>query len=265
MFVAVVLAALAAAPAPTASPLKEIIRVTGRPLCTALKDRIGPSVAALLENDVAAGDGTRRIYEMGRDAGRPWMQIDKLHLENDISQIVRNLDTVDHLLRTQDAQAAANEGADHDVIAELSAKLRSVADAQRAELNTLDGTLESEEMAELMNSDLPLALTTSGFGLSRLGGDEITSDAAAYGAATPGPEATDASSGAAPAPQPLEHPSGRAPSPQSSPGAPGNTYTVLGNLAVSSEQSELTLEKAFARSLLPAAAQCRRLTSPSKP
>lgn len=262
MFVAVVLAALAAAPAPSASPLKEIIRVTGRPLCSALKDRIGPSVAALLENDAVAGDGTQQIYQMGRDAGRPWMQIDKLHLENDISRIVRNLDTVDRLLRAANADAAANEGADRDTIEKLAAKLRAVADAQRAQLNTLDGTLESEQMAELMNTDLPLALTTSGFGLSRLAGDEITSDAAAYSEATPGPQAT-APADAEPSPRPLKNPGPLAPPPISQ-GAPGNTYTVLADQAASNLQSELSLEKAFTRNLAPAAAQCQRLTSPPK-
>ena len=81
LLLAFVLAALTAqVPAPNPSPLKEIIRVKSNPVCTAIRQRIGPSVAALIQNDNSITDGTHYISEMDRDDGRAWMQIDKLHL-----------------------------------------------------------------------------------------------------------------------------------------------------------------------------------------
>ncbi len=217
-------------PAPAASPLKEIIRVTAKPLCTAIRERVGPSVAALLENDDAIAQGTHFIFEMGRDEGRPWMQMDKLHLENDISKIVRNLEVVDNIL---DAKQTDANGNDRDTIEQLQKQLRAVADTQRAELNVLDGTLESEEMAELMNSDLPTGLTTLGFPLSKLAGDEISSSAAAFTSQ----EASDAA-------------------------ASGNTYSQLGAQGLIGIGFTKAVEADFTRSLLSVAASCPRLQSP---
>jgi hypothetical protein len=248
-------------PEPAASPPKEIIRVTSRPLCSAIRDRIGPSVAALLENDAFAGDGMHYIFEMGRDEGRPWMQIDKLHLENDISKIIRNLEVIDGLLRSEAADEAA-DGSDHTAIERLKAKLRQVAHAQRAGLNVLDGTLESESMGELMSSDLPSSLTSSLFPLTKLSGDEISSDVAGDQNALP----SDAPSGFPDAIGPISNrnlkaPSGLTPAAAVSdlPDSP-NGHSRLGKPG--GIDSAGAAEAAFTQELLPQAAQCRRLVSP---
>jgi hypothetical protein len=264
MLAALVLTALAAqTPAPAESPLKEIIRVTSRPLCTAIRDRIGPSVAALLENDDAIANGTHYVFEMGRDEGHPWMQMDKLHLENDISKIVRNLEAIDRLLRTESSDAAA-DGSDHATVDDLKSKLRKVADSQRSELNVLDGTLESEEMAELMNSDLPTSLTTSGFALGKLPGDEISSDTAAYTSSlpTPGPSAAPLLGSTTQALMASAATKGASALPESRGPDSRNTYSKLGVAAIGGIQSTQSIERAFTQDLLPAAAQCQRLASP---
>lgn len=249
MFLAVVLLGLSVpTPAPAASPLKEIIQVTAKPLCTAIRERIGPSVAALLENDDAIAQGAHFVFEMGRDEGRPWMQMDKLHLENDISKVVRNLEAIDTIL---DAKPADANGNDADTIEQLQRKLRAIADTQRAELNVLDGTLESEQMFELMNSDLPTGLTSSGFDLSKLSGDEISSSAAASSSQEPSTAVADATPAAI-------QPANAQPS-------SGNLYSQLGAQALTGIGHTKAVERAFTRSLLTAAVSCPRLQSPSQP
>lgn len=264
MLLAVVLLGLAVqTPAPAASPLKEIIRVTAKPLCTAIRERIGPSVAALLENDDAIAQGTHFIFEMGRDEGRPWMQMDKLHLENDISKLVRNLEVVDSIL---DAKQTDANGSDRYTIEQLQRRLRAIADTQRAELNVLDGTLESEQMAELMNSDLPTDLTSLGFPLSKLTGDEISSSAAAYTSqepsATPAPTVLSPDDG-----RQIHTATGPTPTgiqPTSAVEPTGNPYSQLGAQAVAGIGYTKAVEAAFIRSFLPAAASCSRLQSPPR-
>lgn len=262
MLAAFLLAALSVpTPAPPETPLKQIIRVTSRPLCSAIRDRIGPSVAALLQNDDAIANGTHYIFEMGRDEGRPWMQIDKLRLENDVSKIVENLEAVDRLLQARPQDAAA-DGTDRATVDRLEANLRKAADAQRAELNVLDGTLESEEMAELTNSDLPSSLTASGFSIGKLGGDEIASDTVADTAApAPSPAPSPGDDGGVaeirsrkvlPA---LAGPAATAPE-------SANVYSKLGVAALAGMRSTAAAESQFTQALLPAAVQCQRLTAP---
>lgn len=261
MLAILALTALAAqTPAPAASPLKEIIRVTSRPLCTAIRDRIGPSVAALLENDGAIANGTHYVFEMGRDEGRPWMQMDKLHLENDISKIVRNLEAIDLLLRTESSDAAT-DGSDRATVESLKTNLRKVADSQRAELNVLDGTLESEEMAELMNSDLPSSLTSSGFELGNLRGNEISSDTATATTTLPSPGAS-TSPEFVPQSRAANIASAATVLPQNQDPDSLNVYAKLGTAALSGIHSTRGAERAFTQELLPAAAQCQRQASP---
>jgi hypothetical protein len=146
----VVLAAVVApVAAPSPSPLKEIIRVKSSALCSAIHDRIGPSVALLLQNDRSIRGGSQVLFDMGRDTGQSWMQIDKLYLENDVSKIVRNLDAIDDLLNPSAAGASDAVGKDDATIRGLKSDLQAVAGAQRDELNVLDGTLETEAMDEL--------------------------------------------------------------------------------------------------------------------
>jgi hypothetical protein len=154
-----VLVAVDPEPSPQPSPLKEIIRVQSSPLCTALRDHIAPSVAALLQNDEWIVRGTRELAAMDRDAGSGYKQMDELHLELDVTRIVRNLDAAYALIEVATPAVAEAEGADRDAIENLKNRLRAVADSQRDELNVLDGVLESEQMRELMDASDPLGGT----------------------------------------------------------------------------------------------------------
>jgi hypothetical protein len=149
-FAALVAQVAAPSPGPQASPLKEITHVTARSLCAALHDRIGPSIMALMQNDAAIEDGEKVLEDRTRlSNGR---MLGSLHLENDVSAIIRNLDEIDDLLRDA-PDAATNEGSDHAAIEQLKSQLGAAEGAQRAELNVLDGASETQQLSRMFNDN----------------------------------------------------------------------------------------------------------------
>ena len=175
-FALILILAQAAPAQPSAPPV--IIQVKSKStVCAAIKDQIGPVVSALLQNDHVIVHGVVSMQQMFGDVGRPWMQIDKLHLENDVSKIVRNLQATSDLLNRPDP--AGTGPADAAAIAAMKSQLRKVAGEQLATLNTLDGTLETQQMNQLMGSnDVP----------NIAGSDTVNSNAAAYGAESVNPK-----------------------------------------------------------------------------
>jgi hypothetical protein len=164
MLEVVLLAALIAganpAPQPSSTPLGEIPHVATRPLCVAIHDRIAPSVAALTENDVTITDGIKILKQYARPDGHQPL-LGALHLEKDASSIAGNLDAIDALLK-DGPDAARLEANDRDSAELLKGKVRSVTDAERSELNILNGTIQSAQMSNATQSGDPFAVSNLG-------------------------------------------------------------------------------------------------------
>ncbi|HEY1680218.1 MAG TPA: hypothetical protein VGF98_01060 [Candidatus Tumulicola sp.] len=142
LFVALLARGVAPSPSPQASPLKEITHVTGSLTCIELHDRVAPSESALIQNDATIADGVKILERRAREGGgRP---LDTVIFENDGAAIVRNLSKIDDLLR--DAP---------NTMEQLTTELRSVEEAQRAEVKVIEGTNETQGMTRLMYSDTP--------------------------------------------------------------------------------------------------------------
>jgi hypothetical protein len=149
----VLLAVTTPAAQPTDPPTIIDVRSQSR-VCTAIKERVGPSVAVLLQNDRTILDGVVAMQEMGVDAGTPRLQMDELHLENDVARIVRNLAAIDALLAQP--ERLDTKGEDARTIETMKEVLRAVAGQQLATLNALDGTLESAQADQFRdNSSIP--------------------------------------------------------------------------------------------------------------
>jgi hypothetical protein len=160
LLLAMLLAQATPAPHPEASPLKEITHVTARPPCTAMHDAIGPSVAALMENDVMLTQGIKVLQRRAHlDRLGPFMG--GLHVENDVSKVVRNLDAISALLK-ESPDAAQTEDSDRNSIESLEQKIRLIADAEHAELNVLDGTVQASQTYWLMQAGNATGLMTTG-------------------------------------------------------------------------------------------------------
>jgi len=150
----ILLAALIAQTSPaqqTSTPPPTIVNVQSKSrVCAALQQSIGPSIAGLMQNDRWIVEGMYEIDAMGHDSGTLREKMDELHLENDVSKIVRNLGAVDHLLKpAPDASASPDEVAK---IEAMKKRLRDVVWGQLMTLNKLDGDLESSQLAGLLDA-----------------------------------------------------------------------------------------------------------------
>jgi len=157
-----------AQPTTTSTPPPTIVNVQSKNgVCVSLKDSISPSIGALLQNDHTIVDGMYQLNLLAGDGGTLRSKMDLLHLENDVSNIVRNLSAIDNLL--QNTGTAETPPADAQTIETMKKSLRDVARGQLMTLNVLDGVLESNQMAEFADiSNLPnfSVVNQEGFGAS---------------------------------------------------------------------------------------------------
>jgi hypothetical protein len=150
-----VLVAQAPPEQPAATPPPTIVNVQSKSrVCAALQESIGPSIAGLLQNDHTIVDGMFFLNKWGGDGGTLRAHMDMMHVETDVSGIVRNLSAVNQLLETR--EPADTPAPEAERIEGMKKALRNVAHEQLMTLNVLDGTLESSQMDEFMdNSSLP--------------------------------------------------------------------------------------------------------------
>lgn len=148
-------AALAAAPSP--APLKTIVNVHSRDLCTVLREKLGPAIGGILANDTLTRQGQAVMERLVTDSKSEYAGalggegsvgvMDNMRIENDVSGLVANIGKIEKILdgatyRGQDAaDAAAFEAA--------RARLNDVLAKQKAELNILSFVAFSNQGRDL--------------------------------------------------------------------------------------------------------------------
>jgi hypothetical protein len=145
-----------ARPSPQPSPLKQIIDVKSRSLCTALRDNVAVSLAGLISNDSNIDIGRKAMMKMGGDEvkGSTAGKMDALVGENVVGSIVHNLVLIDQKLNDPE-RFPANPKTDDDRLAlQVKAQLQAIEDAQKLQLNVLNGTVETVNMNG-MRHDMP--------------------------------------------------------------------------------------------------------------
>lgn len=140
-----------AAPSPQPTPPKQIIEVKSRPLCTTLGRNVQIALVGLMKNDVVIESGRREFAKMAWDQtqGSAALGVDRLALKNVASAMVHNLYAIDQVLDDparfpQDPSTADEQAADR-----MKAALQAVEDRQKAQLNLIDGTVETDELSEM--------------------------------------------------------------------------------------------------------------------
>ncbi len=143
MFLALILAATtAAAPSPPSlASLRVIANVRSTPVCSAMRTKVGPTIAALLENDATLDLAPARFDRMYRDAllaptwdprsGSAEHFINLGNLEALIGPLVKNLKQVDDLL--------ADKIFDDARLAPVKSQLEAVEAQQKDALNVISG------------------------------------------------------------------------------------------------------------------------------
>jgi hypothetical protein len=146
----------AAQPAPQASPLKQIIDVKSRTLCTALRDNVAISLAGLISNDADIDVGRKAMMKMAADQikGSTAGRMDDLVGENVVGSIVHNLVLIDQKLNDPQRFPADPKTDDERLAVQVKAQLQAIEDAQKRQLNALYGTIDTDNL-NAMQHEMP--------------------------------------------------------------------------------------------------------------
>ncbi len=139
------------APSPQASPLKQIIEVKSRALCTTLGSSIEISLVGLMKNDQVIETGRRTFVKMAWDQARGSraLEIDRLGIKNAVAAIVHNLYAIDQVL-DDPARFPLDPVTDDQRAADrMKAALQAVEDRQKIQLNILNGTIETDALSSM--------------------------------------------------------------------------------------------------------------------
>jgi hypothetical protein len=146
------LASAQSAPAPQPTPLKQIIDVKSRPLCTALRDNIAIDLAGLIKNEQIIGEGRKAMNKIGSDqikSGRQAIDQDELMIEDVVGSLVRNIVVLDKVL-DDPKRFPTNPTTDDERLADrIKKQLQAVEDDQKLQLNWFNGTIETDRMSTM--------------------------------------------------------------------------------------------------------------------
>lgn len=184
LIVAQVGAAASPSPAPSTTPLKEIIRVRSSALCTALHHNVLPAAEGLRLNDAMINHGHTILVRTAQDAaayaagasrtdamspGDPFAQeaganaasasatgggssgseIDAFQLGILAGNLAKNLDTVEALLNDPHLFPSIPTSDDERALVLAKSRLEAVVSAQRASLNVLSAIAETNAANDL--------------------------------------------------------------------------------------------------------------------
>jgi hypothetical protein len=138
-------------PSPVATPLKQIIDVRARTLCTTLGSSIQVTLVGLMKNDQVIEVGRKAFVKMGWDdvQGSHGQQMDRLIVQNAVSSLVRNLAKIDHLLDDPTRFPVNPQTDDERAADRMKLALEAVEDRQKDQLNVLNGTVETFALSEM--------------------------------------------------------------------------------------------------------------------
>lgn len=138
-----------AVPSPQPSPLKQIIDVKARALCTTLGKNVQVALVGLMKNDEVVEAGRREFVKMAwdRTQGSNALAIDRLALKNVATAMVHNLERIDEVLSDPQRFPASPSNEDERAADRIKAALQAVEDRQKVQLNVISGTVETDELS----------------------------------------------------------------------------------------------------------------------
>ncbi|HEY8314492.1 MAG TPA: hypothetical protein VIG51_10010 [Candidatus Baltobacteraceae bacterium] len=134
---------------------KTITHVHSSPFCTTLRENIGPAIGALIQNNIAIGNGRALFLKMARDrylSGAPGMALDMdmVPLDRLVGGMVKNLAATDAALDDSQRFPAQPGTQQERRLIEMRKELEAIADRQRQALNILSGTYYGYTSNELL-------------------------------------------------------------------------------------------------------------------
>lgn len=156
LLLGLVLAAAVAAsptPVPPLEQLKTITNVRTTPVCSALRERVGPAIADVMDSDTKIAGGRPLFGTMYHDDivlhSELRMSFDVMRMENLITPIAKNISSVKSRLEHLPPDADLDS---------VRKQLQQVIDTQNDALNILSGFVAMYQLGDLMGHGAPAPL-----------------------------------------------------------------------------------------------------------
>lgn len=151
-------------PVPTATPLKEIVHVVSRPICSALRRSIGPAVGHVLQNDKIIAASKPLFANYARDhassnGNGASENMDVLRLENLVRPMVNNVAEIKRILSEPGAFPRFARSDQEKQVLAMRAQLRAVLADQESALDLISGLVDTQQLGQLQASGSELAKT----------------------------------------------------------------------------------------------------------
>jgi hypothetical protein len=182
MWITLAMAVSLATPAPAATPLKTIEHLHVSPLCTGLRQNIGPAIGKVLQNDntIAQSRPLLRGYvkAAGTDSGSKDLQVSRI--ERLITPLVKNTAAIEKLLNDPYVfPKRAISDSDRQLL-EIRANLQEVVTQQKRALDVISGFVDTEQLGQMQAAGSEaIKLTQTHEIPGAQGGDSSARDAAA--------------------------------------------------------------------------------------
>lgn len=131
----------------TAPPLPTIGSTRAKPVCTAIRRAIAPAVAASLKNDKTFGAIRTQIFDYVVKDSNEAKDLHLMQMDRQVDAMVKNVDTLEQAIKSPSLDIPATaKPEDAKTLRDLRATLSNVLVAQKLQLNTMSGFVETERM-----------------------------------------------------------------------------------------------------------------------
>jgi hypothetical protein len=182
MWIMLAMAVSLATPAPAATPLKTIKHIYVSPLCTGLRQNIGPAIGKVLQNDntIAQSRPLLRGYVKATATSGLSKDLQVARVERLITPLVRNTAAIEKLLNDPYVfPKHAISDSDRQLL-EIRSYLQQVVTQQKRALDVIAGFVDTEQLGQMQAAGQEaLKLTQTHEIPGAQGGDSSARDAAA--------------------------------------------------------------------------------------
>ncbi len=190
MWITLAMAVSLATPAPAATPLKTIKHIYVSPLCTGLRQNIGPAIGKVLQNDntIAQSRPLLRGYVKATATNGISKDMQVSRVERLITPLVQNTAAIEKLLNDPFVfpKRAISDG-DRQLL-EIRAYLQQVVTEQKRALDVISGFVDTEQLGQIQAAGSEALKLTQSHEMPNAQGGHSTGSAQSAGAApTPPP------------------------------------------------------------------------------
>jgi hypothetical protein len=190
MWITLAMAVSLATPAPAATPLKTIKHIYVSPLCTGLRQNIGPAIGKVLQNDntIAQSRPLLRGYVKATATNGISKDMQVSRVERLITPLVQNTAAIEKLLNDPFVfpKRAISDG-DRQLL-EIRAYLQQVVTEQKRALDVISGFVDTEQFGQIQAAGSEALKLTQSHEMPNAQGGHSTGSAQSAGAApTPPP------------------------------------------------------------------------------